>query len=100
MQININKSVEKEWIEYMLNTHIKDVMATGFFLSYNLLKLLDLTDLESTVYQIRYRSSSMEDYQKYIDIAAGSLQKDHNKKFGGNFTAERSLYEVINNWNL
>lgn len=95
VQITISKIIEKEWLDYMLNKHINDVMSTGFFLSYKILKKVDDDYAEKSEYSIRYLCSSKEKFDEYITKDAKRLQSEHIEKFGEHFTAKRNLFEII-----
>ena len=93
--IHIDKSVEKDWLHYMQEKHIGDVLATNYFLSCIIRKDVLDTSTNFTTYNIEY---SLKDKQAYIDYQekeALRLQADVKKYFDGKFTAERTFYEVI-----
>jgi hypothetical protein len=92
--INIDHTVEQEWIEYMTSQHIVDVMSTGFFLEHTFSKILAESEGGSS-YSIQYLCNSMEDYNEYQQTRAETLQNDHISKFGGKFGAFRTLLEVV-----
>lgn len=94
--INIEESVNDEWLVYMKEEHIPDVMNTGCFESYTINKVLTRqADEEGMTYAIQYHCKSMSDYENYQSNHAPSLQKDHTEKFGGKFVAFRTLLEEV-----
>ena len=94
--IAINKVIESEWLKWMKEFHIPDVMKTGYFSDWQMQKQLlpeDLTD--ETTYVISYFSHSIENYQKYTEMEAPRLRDDHNKKYSGQFKATRAVYSLM-----
>ena len=49
INIRVKKVVEKEWLERMKKTHIPDVMATNYFLSHKISKIIKPTSVQSSL---------------------------------------------------
>lgn len=92
---NIEKADAEEWLKWMLGTHIPQVMATGMFLDFSVLKLIGDDDSGGVNYVIQYKCESLETYHWYIKQFAPALREDVIKLFGDKFIAYRSLLEVI-----
>jgi Domain of unknown function (DUF4286) len=93
--VNIDNSVSAEWLKWMQETHIPDVMATGMFVENRILRLIGDEDTGGTTYAIQYTAQNMEDYLRYRDEFAPALQKDALALFGDKFTAFRTLLETV-----
>lgn len=80
----------------MKEVHIKDVMETGYFLSWEMQKLLvpECSTDEST-YAIIYSLQNLDSYKAYLEKDAPYLQQEHLNKFPGKFKASRAVYKVI-----
>lgn len=96
--VNIQKSIEQEWLEWMQNYHIPDVLATGHFHSNRLAKLLEPTpeDPHSVTYLVQYHAKSFQDLQDYRANHAPRLQHEHTQKFQNQFVAFRTVFEYLN----
>jgi hypothetical protein len=92
--INIEDSVHDEWLEWMKNVHIPEVMATGLFTMNNMYKVM-AGDPDGTTYSVQYLCASMDDYEKYQNEFASALQKKTNDKYAGKFVAFRTLLEKV-----
>jgi len=92
--INIEDDVHDEWLKWMKEVHIPDVMRTGYFLESRLLKVL-ADDPQGTTYSFQYTASNMADYEEYRTKHAPRLQKEVADKFAGKFVAFRTLLEVV-----
>ncbi|MFM7901991.1 MAG: DUF4286 family protein [Bacteroidota bacterium] len=93
--VNIDNSVRAEWLKWMQETHIPDVMATGMFVENKILRLIGDEDTGGTTYAIQYTAKNMDDYTRYRDEFAPALQKDALALFGDKFTAFRTLLETV-----
>jgi len=94
--INIEDEVHQAWLQWMQQTHLPEVMATGFFLSHSMSKLLSRQpDETGTTYVIQYLAKNMADYEKYRDEYAPALQQKTTALFNGKFVAFRTLMEKV-----
>ena len=92
--VNIDHDVHKEWLHWMREKHIPDVMATGYFLENKICKVL-VEEEQGITYSIQYTAANMPDYEEYKREHAPRLQKEHVNKFAGKFVAFRTLLEVL-----
>ena len=92
--VNIEDEVHQDWLTWMKEIHIPDVMKTGYFLENRFCKVL-VEEESGTTYSIQYTCSSMADLEEYYNTHAPRLQKDHQDKYAGKFVAFRTLLEII-----
>ncbi|MDQ3046776.1 MAG: DUF4286 family protein [Bacteroidota bacterium] len=92
--VNIENDVREEWLQWMRELHIPEVMATGYFLEHKICKVL-VDEEQGTTYSIQYTCKNMQDYQEYQTKHAPQLQKEVKDKYGDKFVAFRTLLEVI-----
>lgn len=94
--INIEDDVNTEWVKWMRETHIPEVMRTGLFLSYTFNRLLTRQhDETGTTYVIQYLARNMADYEAYQDKHAPALQQETRRLFEGKFVAFRTIMETV-----
>lgn len=92
--ITIEASVEAEWVEWMKNVHIPDVLRTGCFSECRIYKVIG-AEGEDPVYAMQYSCGSVEEYHRYRDNFAPALQKDHTDRFAGRFSGSRQVLEEV-----
>ncbi|MBX3165338.1 MAG: DUF4286 family protein [Bacteroidetes bacterium] len=92
--VNISDEVHHEWLKYMKEKHIPDVIKTGCFIDSQILKLLYVED-EGHTYSIQYKFLEMADMEKYQQQFANALQTEHKNKFGNAYTAFRTLLQMV-----
>lgn len=93
---NVGSQMAEEWLKWMQEEHIPEVMQTDCFTEYKILKLLtDTDDNEGVNYAIQYTADSLEMYQQYRDQFGPILQAKTKEKYGDTVLAYRSLLEVI-----
>lgn len=92
--VNVEDDIREEWLSWMKQVHIPDVMRTGLFLENKICKVLGVDD-EGTTYSVQYTCKNMDDYNRYQAEFASRLQKEHSDKFREKFVAFRSLLEIV-----
>lgn len=94
--VNIDKDVEQDWIEWMKNTHIPEVMGTGYFTSNRMMKMLSEQEDESGgTYAIQYTADNLGQLEEYLEKAAPKLQKQSIIRYGTKMAAFRSVLEEV-----
>ena len=92
--VNISEDCHTEWVRWMREIHIPDVMKTGCFVDSQLVKVLYVED-EGHTYSTQYKFLEMLDIERYQKEFAPDLQAEHTKKFKDKYTAFRTLLQVI-----
>lgn len=90
----LEDSAAAEWLQWMQEVHIPEVMATGMFVSNRMLKVLDSPN-EGVTYCTQYIADSLENYNTYQSVYAPALQEKLNEKFKNRFVVYRTLMEFI-----
>jgi len=92
--ISIDATVEEEWLQWMKEIHIPDVMNTGLFID-NKICRIHAEEEGGKSYSIQYLATSWSEYNQYQDMFALKLQQEHTLKFSGKFAAFRTILEVV-----
>lgn len=91
----IEEDIAVEWLKWMKEIHIPEVMDTGKFVSNRLLKVLDSPN-EGITYCAQYVAESRVEYDDYQKNYAPALQAALQEKFANKFVAFRTLMEYVN----
>jgi len=92
--INIENDVREEWLKWMKEVHIPDVMKTGYFIENKICKVL-VDEEQGTTYSIQYTCESMKELDTYKREHAVRLQKDVADKYANKFVAFRTVLEIV-----
>ena len=92
--VNVADDAHQEWLKWMKENHIPDVMKTGCFIDNQMVKVLYVED-EGHTYSIQYKFLEMVDIEKYQKEFAPKLQADTKAKFENKYTAFRTLLQII-----
>lgn len=95
VSVKIASDVENEWLMWMKEKHIPEVLSAGKFLESRISRLLNKPDGEESTYVIQYLCENMEQYNFYIENFATTLREEHNSKYKNKFVAFRTLMEIV-----
>lgn len=93
--IKVEAGIASEWLQWMQQIHIPEVIATGCFTHAVTVRLLDIDDTEGPTYAVQYHAESKANYNRYIDKFAEELRQKGFRKWGNKFIAFRSLMQVV-----
>lgn len=91
----IDRKIEQEWLIWMKEIHIPDVMATRMFVSYKMYKVLTTDDEDSVSYAVQYSAKSLNEVEIYLDKFAPPLREEVKKKFGDQQVSFRTLLQEV-----
>lgn len=92
--VSIDEAIQEDWLKWMKEVHIPDVMATGCFIESRILRVQG-EEQGGVTYAISYLSPSEEKYNEYQERYAPTLQKEHTERYEGRFAAFRTILNVI-----
>ena len=92
---NIEASVHDEWLQWMQESHIPAVLATGKFLNAKMSKVLIEEDMGGITYSVQFTSVDRETLQKYYREDAKRLQDKELERFPNTFVAFSTEMEII-----
>lgn len=92
--VKIENAAHDEWLQWMRETHIPEVLATGKFVNHKMAKVL-VDDTDGVTYSIQYDCRDMPTLQAYFKEHASALQKDHAERYRDKFVAFRTLLELV-----
>ena len=80
----------------MLTEHIREILETGLFLKYQLVRLQEVDDIDGPTFAVQYYLENRENYDQYIRQFAPLLRKKVTNKWGDHEISFSTLMEVIN----
>lgn len=93
--LNVDESIHEEWLHWMQDSHIPEVLATGKFSKALMSQVLVKEDLGGITYSVQYTCASKELLMSYYQDNATELQKAIQIKFGDKFGAFRTEMKII-----
>lgn len=93
--VKIDAGIHEEWLAWMKEIHIPDVMKTGCFLSYRITRIVEAPDEHGVGYAIQYLADSLQSLDTYMNHHAKSLQQAHAERYQNRYAVFRTVLEVI-----
>lgn len=94
--IKVDKPIAENWLSWLREIHIPEMIDTGCFTQATILQLLDHDDEEGITFAIQYHAISKSLYNRYIEKYADTMRKKSIDKWGERFIAFRTVMQVVN----
>ena len=94
VSVSIDPSIESDWVCWMQECHIPEVLQTKCF-SKCVLSKVHGNEAEECTFSVLYWALSKEDYERYLLVHAPRLQVDHSARYEGKFVAFRTTMDLI-----
>ncbi|MCF8268940.1 MAG: DUF4286 family protein [Crocinitomicaceae bacterium] len=92
--VSIDPSIESDWVLWMQESHIPEVLQTKCFHKCVLSKVHGNEAGECT-FSVLYWALNKEDYERYHLVHAPRLQAEHSARYEGKFVAFRTTMDLI-----
>ena len=92
--INIQEDIHDEWLQWMKEEHIPEMLKTGKFSKALMTRVMVKEEMGGMTYSVQYTTKSKELLQRYYDEDADFL-RSKTKAFEGKFVAFRTELEIV-----
>ena len=93
--VKVERSIADDWLQWLVQEHAPQIIATNCFTKFTALKLLEYDDEGSTTYAIQYFANTIDDYKTYLNQFADQFRKLSFDKWGNKFVAFRTVMEIV-----
>jgi hypothetical protein len=90
----LDESIHVDWVNWMKNGHLQEVMNTNCFISSRVLKVLESPN-DGVTYCVQYTAETLEKYRMYQADFAPALQAKFPAHFTNKFVVYRTIMEVV-----
>lgn len=90
-----DQDIEQDYLKWLQEEHIQEVVATGCFDEFRLFKVLAEDERDGSSYNIQYTTTEMTRYFDYINIHAPIMRSKGKEKFGDKFHAFRTVLKQL-----
>lgn len=91
----VTNSIATEWLQWIQEEHIPEIVSTGCFSHATVLHLLETDDTEGPTYAVQYFAESRHNYEVYIENFAEEFRLKSFNKWGNQFISFRSLMQIV-----
>lgn len=93
--VKVATGASENWLKWMKEVHIPEMLATGLFSEYRISRLLEQDDSEGPTFAIQFYAPTMEDYQIFKNKHQRALRQKGYDTFGDQFIAFSTVMEVL-----
>ncbi|MEP7110370.1 MAG: DUF4286 family protein [Ferruginibacter sp.] len=92
----VHSTIQNDWLTWLKEEHIPDIMNTGCFTRAVILQLLETDETEGPTYAIQYHAENKALYNRYIENFSVILLQKSFDKWGDQFASFPSVLQVVN----
>lgn len=92
---NIQESSEENWLAWMQQTYIPEMLETGKFLSAKMCKVLVEEDMGGVTYSVQYMVETKEALESFYEENSVNMKNKMNSKFAGQFVYFETEMKLI-----
>jgi len=91
--VNIDQAIEREWLTWMKQEYLPELMATGLPSASTILRLLTEVENGGVTYTVQCFFNEMEDYVTYQKLHLNRLETKHHKRYQNQYVSFQTLLE-------
>ncbi|MFV0606182.1 MAG: DUF4286 family protein [Niabella sp.] len=92
----VTHAVHKDWLAWLKQTHIPQIINTGCFSKAVILKLIQVDETDGVTYAVQYYAATTAAYNTYEARFAAEIEQHVFDKWGGQTLFFATLMEVVN----
>lgn len=93
--VKADHSIAEDWLNWLKEEHIPDVLGTGCFTDARILRLMEVDESDGLTYAVQYHADSMAAYNRYIRDFSDAMRKKGTEKWGEKCIAFRSVMQIV-----
>ena len=93
--LKVEWTIQPEWLVWMKEVYIKQVMDTGCFTKHQLVRLLDIEEDEGPTYALQLYVESREKYIEYLEQYLPEQETAALQKWSGSALSFSTLMEIV-----
>jgi hypothetical protein len=93
--INVSPEIEQDFITWMKETHIPEIMQTGIFYEFKFLRLMHDSDDGSVNYATQYFTDTIDQMMDYERNHAPAIRAKTQARYQDKAIAFRTLLETV-----
>jgi hypothetical protein len=91
----VHNSIADEWLQWVKDVHVKDILNTGCFTDFKIVKLLETDETEGPTYAVQFYAESKALYNRYIEKFSTQMRNAAFSKWGDKFLSFRSVMQIV-----
>ena len=93
--VKLEPAIAGDYIKWMQQEHIPEVVGTGCFTHAHILRLLETDESDGPTYAIQYHAESKSNYNRYMEKHAGAMRQKLVDRWGNRVIAFRTVMQRV-----
>ncbi|MBI1343271.1 MAG: DUF4286 family protein [Terrimonas sp.] len=93
--VKTEAAVATDYINWLHQEHIPEILQTGCFSHANILRLLDVDESEGPTFVIQYRTTTLDNYKTYLAKFAGAMREKSFARWGDRIITFRTVMQSV-----
>ncbi|NRB64353.1 MAG: DUF4286 family protein [Saprospiraceae bacterium] len=93
--LTVEHDIHDEWLLWMKQVHIPDVMKTGKFIDQRMCRLLGVDETDGFTYSLQLTSPDRKAFERFQEEDAYALQKIRQEKYDTKVLSFSTLMEKV-----
>ena len=94
--IKVNAAIQTEWLQWIKEEHIPDMLKTGCFCNANILQLLETDDSDGPTYAVQYHAANEAMLNSYIKNFLPAMEQLSLNRWGDQFVSFSTILKRVN----
>lgn len=91
----VSHEIHEQWLEWMKAHHAPEMLSTGHFSGYTILRLKEVDETEGITYAFQFRVPDSTHHTAYLTEHAPELRLKAQERWGDKVMAFRTLMEIV-----
>ena len=87
--------IHDEWLHWMKEIYLPDIINTNCFTEYRIVKLLEMDESDGPTYAVQLFAENIAEYNRYQQVFEDNFNKMSNSKWGDRFISFASLMQIV-----
>lgn len=93
--IKVDWSIAEDWVQWMQEIYIPQVLQTACFDKHQLVRLLQVDETEGPTYAAQFYAPTLTTYDNFLQHHATTLRKNISEKWGDKYLDFETLMQVV-----
>lgn len=89
-------SIHDDWLQWMKDEHIPEMLATKYFHKSQMVRLLEVNDEDGPTYAVQYYAETKNHFAEFMALAFQGLREKSIAKWGTKLVVFDTIMEVVN----
>ena len=93
--VKVDWSIAEDWVQWMQNIHIPEILHTGCFEKHQFVRLLQVDETDGPTYATQYFAPTLSKYDEYLQHHAARFRREVTNKWGAKYVDFKTLMQVL-----